>query len=132
MIDLLRDFVWRRDPKGYRLVDFNYLNLPWRFPADDPSRFIVPIGCATDLKRYRPFARGGDLCLVFAGIKTADDLLRFVSNYGPLTDYYSIRKGLPDWEYGDNDPSRGEPELLATLSSRPGMVEMQKRERNPR
>jgi hypothetical protein len=115
MIDLLSDFVWHRNRKGYRLVDFNYLNLPWRFPPDDPSHFIVPIGRAIDLTKYRPFARGGDLFLVFAGIRTADELLRFVNMYGPLTNY--LREGGPDWEYGDKDPNRGEPELIASMSS---------------
>jgi hypothetical protein len=115
MVDLLSDFVWHRNRRGYRLVDFNYLNLPWRFPADDPSRFIVPIGRATDVTKYRPFARGGDLCLVFARIRTADELLRFVNLYGPLTNY--LGEGGSDWEYGDKDPNRGEPELVAHMSS---------------
>jgi hypothetical protein len=114
---MLRDFRWHRSRKGYRLVDFNYLNLPWRFPSDDPSRFIVPIGCKTDLTEYLPFAHSGDLCFLFAGIRTADELLRFVSNYGPLTDYYTLREGWPEWEYGDKDLNRGEPELVAHLSS---------------
>jgi hypothetical protein len=117
MVDLLKDFVWHRDRKGYRLVDFNYLNIPWRSRADDPSRrFIVPVGRMADLTNYRPFARGGDLCLVFAAVKTADELLRFVNNHGPLTDYHSIRSGsfASDWEYGD-DPNRGEPELVYSI-----------------
>jgi hypothetical protein len=115
MVDFLRDFVWHRDRKGYRLVDFNYLNIPWRPRAPDPSsRFIVPVGRRVDLTTYRPFASGGDLCLVFAAIKTADELVRFVNNYGPLTDYYSVRGGLwyaSDWEYGE-DPNREEPVLI--------------------
>src|SRR5262249_26605112 len=76
MTDFLVDFTWYRDPKGYRIAAFNHLNLPWRLPQDDPWRCIVPLGRRRDLIRYQPFARGGDLCLVFAEVTGPDQLLR--------------------------------------------------------
>jgi hypothetical protein len=118
MTDILFDFTWHRDPKGYRLVHFNFLNLAWQLPEDDPVRYIVPNGPIEGLKTYQPFARGGDLCRVFAEIRTPDELLRFVNTYGPLEEYYFRARGK-DWEYGekngslDNDP-RLNPILFST------------------
>jgi hypothetical protein len=103
MADFLIDFTWYRDPKGYRIVDFNFLNLPWQLPQDDPWRCIVPLGCRRDLIKYQPFARRGDLCLVFAQVTGSDQLLRFINSYGPLNDYYSRLGDTADWEYGENN-----------------------------
>jgi hypothetical protein len=87
--DLLKDFEWYRDKKGYRLsLDppmFGMQN--GRVVANDGprNRVIVANGGPSDLIRYRPFAHGGDLCAPFALIKTDKALLRFVNDHGPLT-----------------------------------------------
>jgi hypothetical protein len=115
MTDFLIDFKWHRDPKGYRIVDFNHLNLPWRLPQDDPWRCIVPLGRRRDLIKYQPFARGGDLCLVFAQVTGPDQLLRFINNYGPLNDYYSRLHGA-DWEYGENNLVLSSPNPVSLIT----------------
>jgi hypothetical protein len=80
--DLLKDFEWYRDKKGYRLA----LDPPFKSPViQEDDHVIVAKGRPSDLIRYRPFARGGDLCAPFALIKTAKGLLRFVNDHGPLT-----------------------------------------------
>jgi hypothetical protein len=87
MFDVLADFEWYRDQKGYRIVPFSSaaanalrkqsagLDVPW----------IVPNGKAEAATKYRPFAYGGDLCAAFAAVKTPEALVRFVNNYGLLT-----------------------------------------------
>jgi hypothetical protein len=115
MTEFLIDFTWHRDPKGYRIVDFNFLNLPWRLPQDDPWRCIVPVGRRRDLIKYQPFARRGDLCLVFAQVTGSDQLLRFINNYGPLNDYYGL--GTSDWEYGENKLVLSSPNPIGIISS---------------
>jgi hypothetical protein len=80
--DLLKDFEWHRDKKGYRLsLDPPFKSLRMR----EGHRIIVAKSGHSELISHRPFAGGGDLCTAFASVKTADDLLRFVNNHGPLT-----------------------------------------------
>jgi hypothetical protein len=80
--DLLKDFEWYRNKKGYRLsVDPPFKSLG----EQKGQRAIVSNGRDSELISHRPFARGGDLCTVFAAIKTAGELLRFVNLHGPLT-----------------------------------------------
>jgi hypothetical protein len=117
MTDLLIDFTWHRDRKGYRIADFNFLNLPWRLPQDDPWRCIVPVGRRRDLINYQPFARRGDLCLVFAQVTRSDQLLRFINNYGPLNDYYSRLGDGRDWEYGENNLVLSSPNPFSYITS---------------
>jgi hypothetical protein len=83
--DLLKDFEWHRDKKGYRLA----LDPPFKsLGMQECDRVIVANGGPSDLIRYRPFSRGGDLCALFALIKTAKELLRFVNDHGPLTAHF--------------------------------------------
>jgi hypothetical protein len=117
MSDLLIDFEWHRDVTGYRVVDFNSLNLPWRFPDDDPWRCVVPLGRKSDLNKYRPFRYQGDLCFVFSRVRNTDELLRFINNHGPLTDYYSRLGEGPDWKYGNTGRELKEPNPEAYMSS---------------
>ncbi len=84
-LDVLADFQWFRNSKGYRLVPGRSV-----VPADernDESRvdWIIPNGEIADETQHRPFARGGDLCAAFASVRSADQLLRFVNGHGPLT-----------------------------------------------
>jgi hypothetical protein len=80
--DVLKDFEWYRDKKGYHLSvgpAFRSLGEPEGHPV------IVAIGGHSELITYRPFAGGGDLCTPFSLVKTAKELLRFVNDHGPLT-----------------------------------------------
>jgi hypothetical protein len=92
--NLLKDFEWHRDEKGYRVErdsSFKSLKLKSLKSGEEEGVIvseedvIVANGGPSDLIRYRPFARGGDLCTPFALIKTANQLLRFVNDHGPLT-----------------------------------------------
>jgi hypothetical protein len=91
--DLLEDFEWHRDKEGYRLerdssfkpLKFKSLKLGEEDVIGSEEGVIVPKGGPSNLIRYQPFARGGDLCTPFASIKTAEELLRFVNYHGPLT-----------------------------------------------
>jgi hypothetical protein len=86
--DVLKDFEWHRDKKGYRLS-----RDPLRISLHDhdPPRtsliglIIVPNGGHSDSIKYRPFAGGGDLWKAFASVKSPEQLLRFVNDHGPLT-----------------------------------------------
>lgn len=81
--DVLKDFEWYRDHKGYRLSR----HPPFKSLGEREGHLvIVPNGGHSDL--YRPFAREGDLCAVFALVKSPEELLRFVNDYGPLTAHY--------------------------------------------
>src|SRR5262249_54491725 len=68
-----------------------------------------------DLIRYQPFARGGDLCLVFAEVTGPDQLLRFINNYGPLNDYYSRLHGA-DWEDGESNLGLSSPNPVSVIT----------------
>ena len=70
--NVLRDFEWHRDKKGYRLVIY------------DKKWVTISNGERSDSIGYRPFAGGGDLCAAFAAVSTPDRLLRFVNDHGPL------------------------------------------------
>jgi hypothetical protein len=87
MFDVLADFEWFRNRKGYRFEPAHSLNPQWRElkggMGDVP--WIVPNGEPNDEIRYRPFARGSDLCAAFASIQSPGELLRFVNGHGPLT-----------------------------------------------
>jgi hypothetical protein len=81
MTELLTDFEWYRDAKGYRLV-------PWRSLAP-PGENYPPGDCivANGGKwiSYRPFERFATLYSAFASVKTPTDLLNFIKKFGPLT-----------------------------------------------
>jgi hypothetical protein len=89
MFDVLADFEWYRDQKGYRIVPFGSLapNSPWKkkSAAHDDVPWIAPRGDGGDLRKYKPFASGGDVCTAFASVSTSEALVRFVNDYGPLT-----------------------------------------------
>jgi hypothetical protein len=85
MVDFRTDFEWFRCPKGYRLV---HASETARALGEDPESYpdcdwIVPN--SDEQIPYRPLERYDTLCNVFAKIQTADDLLRFIEMYGPLT-----------------------------------------------
>ena len=90
MFDVLADFEWFRDKKGYRVAPFKSLTPRWQeWGAGDVRwgdvNWIVPNGAPKDAIKYRPFAGGGDLCAVFASVRSPGELLNFINNYGPLT-----------------------------------------------
>src|SRR6476646_8515940 len=88
MLDVLADFEWYREPKGHRIVAFGSLTqgAPWkRSSAHDDVPWITPNGRADDVRKYKPFARGADLCAAFVAVRTPQALLRFVNDHGLLT-----------------------------------------------
>ena len=82
---LLIDFEWWKDAKGYRLADPEPATpgLSLLEGVGKPLR-VVPNGG----KRIacRPLEKFDKLFGAFASIKTADDLLQFIKQFGPLTD----------------------------------------------
>ena len=80
--DALKDFEWYRDSKGYCLSSDPPLK---SLGEREDHRVIVAKGGHSELISHRPFAGGGDLCTTFASVKTAEQLLRFVNDHGPLT-----------------------------------------------
>jgi hypothetical protein len=89
MFDVLADFEWYRDPKGYRIVPFSSV-VPPSALANTPAAcegvpWLVPKGNQQDVRKYKPFAHHADLCSAFASVKTPEALLSFVGDHGPLT-----------------------------------------------
>jgi hypothetical protein len=85
--DVLKDFEWHRDRKGYRLTrDPDLIGLHGRVPPRTSliGLIIVPNGAHSDSIKYRPFAGGGDLWKAFASVKSPEELVRFVNDHGPL------------------------------------------------
>jgi len=85
VFDVLNDFEWFRDKKGYRIAPFNSLGKRPREPQANDVDWIIPKGDQGDAVRYRPFAGGGDLCAAFASVRSPNELLRFINVHGPLT-----------------------------------------------
>jgi hypothetical protein len=87
MFDVLGEFEWYRDKKGYRIAPFNSVapEALWKQSPDANVPWIVPNGKAEAAIRYRPFAQGGDLCAAFAAVTTPEALARFVNDHGLLT-----------------------------------------------
>ena len=102
MADVLVEFEWWRDPKGYRLREAKRVKNPLhetpRFSGGIRSRIslfsalehltepaiILRNGGA--LESYRPLEKFGDLLpREFAKVSSADDLVNFVRRFGPLT-----------------------------------------------
>jgi hypothetical protein len=85
MFDVLIDFEWFRDKKGYRIVPFNSLNARWGQSKGYDVNWIVPNGSEKDTLTHRPFVGGGDLCAAFASVRSPEELLRFINVHGLLT-----------------------------------------------
>lgn len=68
----LKSFAWRRVSNGYRLIE----------KSPHSERIFANSGREV---RYLPFAQADNLYAIFAQVRTKDDLLNFVTNYGPLT-----------------------------------------------
>ena len=94
---LLIDFEWSKDAKGYRLVDpeparpppivhpdFQFEIRPTFLEMIGKPQRVVPNG--GNSVTYRPLNKFGELYKAFANIKTAEDVLSFIANYGPLTE----------------------------------------------
>jgi hypothetical protein len=98
--NVLKDFEWHRDKKGYRLAPHNSLQISLEMQGRlNDEIVIVPKGAPSDSIEYRPFAGGGDLCAAFASIKSPDELLRFVNHHGLLT---TVRRPSSETERSRN------------------------------
>jgi hypothetical protein len=98
MTDFLIDLAWDRDAAGYELLPeeegVGFTLLDGRFTH--PLR-IVPRG--GELIRYHPMRSDPSLYATFASVRTPDDLLEFIHEYGPLTESGRNRKfgeSVPD------------------------------------
>jgi hypothetical protein len=82
MADFLVDFEWYIDSNGFKLVPWKSIVHAGR-PLNRSGDCIVANGG----KRvpYRPLDQLDTLYLVFAGLKTPDQLLGFINTFGPLT-----------------------------------------------
>ena len=100
MFDVLADFEWFRNRKGYRMVPASSLKPQWRgFEREyGEVNWIIPNAEATYEIKHRPFARGGDLCSAFASIRSPGELLKFVNIHGPLTGHGTDGPKLPEME----------------------------------
>jgi hypothetical protein len=98
MSDLVRDFEWRRDGKGYRLEE---LSRPWKdlplgvlqaidYKGDPSAKPIVVRRKGGQLRVYRPLAEVDTLYLIFAALRTSEDVLNFVERFGSLTRFGEI------------------------------------------
>jgi len=90
------DFEWWKDAKGYRLVDAepNKPGVLSLSTIGSPQR-VVPSGQPVP---YQPLKQYTDLFKDFKEVRTAEDVLRFVTRFGPLT-----KSGL-DPELGERVP----------------------------
>jgi hypothetical protein len=89
MDDLLFiDFEWWKDSAGYRVIETQARKIPSaeNLLSNIPKAArVVPNG--GELVSYLPLARSREgLFRVFADIKSPNDVLRFIVNYGPLTE----------------------------------------------
>jgi hypothetical protein len=88
MFNILADFEWYRDPRGYRIAPFGSLvppDSPWmKSTAQDAVLWIVPNGKRDGASEYKPFAKRAELCSAFASVKTQQALLNFVKDHGLL------------------------------------------------
>jgi hypothetical protein len=84
-MDVLEDFQWTRNRKGYRITPLKELHphLMQTYPAD--ALWIAPNGSLRNEIRYQPFARGADLCAAFANLRTSEHVQQFVNQHGLLT-----------------------------------------------
>jgi hypothetical protein len=87
MFDVLQDFEWKRNRKGYRIAPFKELrpHLAQDFPIGADVLWITPKGSQDDEVKYQPFAHRADLCAVFANLKTPEDVHLFANQHGLLT-----------------------------------------------
>jgi hypothetical protein len=92
MSDFLRDFEWRRDIKGYQLETFDQKVFPMGNAAGlgrwsrGENQFVVRRK-GGQLRVYRPLAEVDTLYLIFATLRTSEDVLNFVKRFGSLTRY---------------------------------------------
>lgn len=93
MPELSFDFVWYKDPKGYRLVPPKPLKLRSGQSILDakvgdiqPARIVRNGGA---LERYRPL-NIPNLFKKFIVVRSDEDLLKFVETFGPLT-HHGVR-----------------------------------------
>jgi hypothetical protein len=86
MAELLIDFEWRRDTKGYRLVSGKVPRPGKTVLTGDPGRPQTIVRSGGKLETYRPLDQFQNLYAVFAEhAQNAEGVLRFVENFGPLT-----------------------------------------------
>jgi hypothetical protein len=95
---LLINFEWWKDSKGYRLVEAEPGRRPQRFTHPVFGHEVEESGLARDWGKpqrvvprggkripHRPLDKFSDLFKSFSKIKTSEDVLHFIQEFGPLT-----------------------------------------------
>jgi hypothetical protein len=91
MTDFLTDFEWQKCPEGFRVIkEGTWL---YRDDPDDPDRdgescpkTDVIVANGNMRKPYYPIKTIDNLYSIFANVRTAEGLLDFVKEHGPLTE----------------------------------------------
>src|SRR5262249_13940126 len=83
MSDPLIDLEWWVCPSGYRLTDLWSVDPRLKNSAANPNAQVI-IRNGPERVSYRPLDQWNDLYLVFSNVRTADQLLRFIEQYGEL------------------------------------------------
>jgi hypothetical protein len=82
MADFLVDFEWYKNANGFKLI-------PWKSIISGGRSLDRSGDCIVANGRkwipYRPLDEFDTLYIVFAGVKTPSDLLKFMNMFGPLT-----------------------------------------------
>jgi hypothetical protein len=89
MMEFLEDFLWRRDPKGYRWVEMSPPD-----PASIPSRWIKTdgekiVGNGGEPIWY-PLKKYPTLFSFFSTLKSAEDLMDFTEKFGLLYEFEPV------------------------------------------
>ncbi len=88
MADVFIDLEWFRDPEGYRFTTAAdaYPGKNWRKTWPDADEELIARNSGV-WAPYRPLDQsgGGDLYLIFANIRSKENLWQFVQQFGPIT-----------------------------------------------
>jgi hypothetical protein len=94
MADFLVDFEWYKNANGFKLIPWKSIISAGR-PLDRSGDCIVANG--RKWIPYRPLDEFDTLYIVFADVKTPNDLLKFMNMFGPLTPIlFGIRDSDPE------------------------------------
>ena len=95
-MEMLSDFEWYRDSKGYAARESDEIGFagwesvgPMKLPKMGSLRRLRIVGRGGKKLTYRPFESFPSLCIQFAKLKTPNELLGFIEKFGLLrTDYW--------------------------------------------
>lgn len=127
MADFLVDFEWYKNANGFKLVPWQSIINAGR-PLDRSGDCIVANG--GKWISYRPLDQFDTLYIIFAGVKTPSDLLKFINMFGPLTPIH-FGRGESGPELAQERPVWGD-DVSASLNQARLFRELLLRQRRPR